>query len=54
MLPGARQIRELEVDKFDVVILDQLADVRSGFVFGYGVWNGVVELWSVVEKETSE
>ena len=35
MLPGAEQIRELEVDQFHVAVFDHFADVGWSFVFGH-------------------
>jgi hypothetical protein len=35
MLPGAEQIRELEVDQLHVVVFDYFADVGWSFVFGH-------------------
>ena len=49
MLPRAKQIGELVVHKFHVVVFDHFADVGWGFVFGHGIgW----ECWScgVLEK----
>src|SRR4029077_1842192 len=40
MLPGAEQIRELEVDQFHVAVFDHFADVGWSFVFGHN--SGVV------------
>ncbi len=47
MLPGARQIGELEVHEFDLVVLDHFADVGRGLslslAMGLGWSGGVVE-----------
>jgi hypothetical protein len=37
MLPGAEQIRELEVDQLHVALFDHFADVRWSFVFGHNL-----------------
>ena len=35
MLPGAEQIRELEIDQFHVAVFDHFADVGWSFIFGH-------------------
>ena len=35
MLPGAEQIRELEVDQLHVAVFDDFSDVGWSFVFGH-------------------
>jgi hypothetical protein len=35
MLPGAEQIRELEVDQLHVAVFNHFADVGWSFVFGH-------------------
>jgi hypothetical protein len=42
MLPGAEQIRELEVDQFHVALFNHFADVGWSFVFGH-IWEFIVD-----------
>jgi hypothetical protein len=48
MLPGTRQIGELEIHELHVVVLDHFADVRGGFVFGHWI------RWSVAVVESGK